>query len=82
METDIFTGMISEVSENITRLLWMPIKGKASNQTAPHQANQRNEYLKGTSKNSDFVIPAKAGIQYFNRLDTGLRRCDEFLEVS
>ena len=37
METGIFAGMISEVPENITRLLWMPIEGKASNQAAPHQ---------------------------------------------
>jgi len=39
-----------------------------------------NRY-RGTPKNSDFVIPAKAGIQFLNRLDTGLRRRDEFLEV-
>jgi hypothetical protein len=27
----------------------------------------------------DFVIPAKAGIQPAAALDTGLRRCDDFL---
>ena len=28
------------------------------------------------------VIPAKAGIQRFKALDTGLRRCDDSVSVS
>jgi hypothetical protein len=32
-------------------------------------------------KKSDVVIPAKAGIQRLNKLDTGLRRCDEFFKA-
>ena len=37
--------------------------------------------LKGTSKNPHIVIPAEAGIQKINNLDTGFRRCDGILEV-
>jgi hypothetical protein len=33
----------------------------------------------GSRETDDFVIPAKAGIQPAAALDTGLRRCDDFL---
>ena len=63
------------------------ISGKTEGKGVMHN------FIMGTSKNSNFVIPAQAGIQRFKIkccfvsalhclfywLDTGLRRCDEFL---